>query len=324
MQMKKLLLLTIIFSSLYFSARILLVWDKPNSTSETRVAVQVQKGTSLKSISEILYERELIRDSLAFQLFIKWNNLDTKLQAGEYIIQRNLTFSEVAEVLQHGKSSEIKVTIPEGSTIQQIDTILAKKSLIEKGEFLNCASFCELDFTISNLEGFLFPSTYFVNPKTFVIKNFIQRLHREFQKKIKSFRDDIASSGRTLNEVIIVASMIEREAANDFEMPEIADIIWKRLDNNVHLGIDATTRYEKNDWKSPLYSEDFEKDSPYNTRKRRGLPPTAISNPGLAALNAAVHPKENPYWYYLHDRNGQVHFAETLEEHNRYKRQYLN
>ena len=322
--MKKFLLLIILFSGLYFSARILLVWDKPNSTSSARVATQIPKGSSLKSISQTLHDLQLIRDPLAFQLFIKWNKLNTKLQAGEYIIQRNLTFSEIAEILQHGKSSEIKVTIPEGSTIQQIDTILTRKSLIKKGEFANCTSFCELNFSIANLEGFLFPSTYFINPKTFSTKSFTQRLHQEFLKKIKPFQNDITNSKRKLNEIVIVASMIEREASNDFEMPEIADVIWKRLDNNIHLGIDATTRYEKNDWKNPLYAEDFTKDSPYNTRKRTGLPPTAISNPGLAAIRAAANPTPNSHWYYLHDRTGQIHFAETLEGHNKNKRIYLN
>ena len=322
--MKKVLLLIILFTGLYFSARVLLVWNKPNSDSETQVSINIERGTGLKKISQQLYEAELIRDPLVFQLHVKWNALGNRLQAGEYVIPRNLTFKEITEILQHGKATEIKITIPEGSTIAQIDEILAKKALIKPGVFQECASFCDLDIALDNLEGFLFPSTYFVNPKTFQNKAFIERLYKEFQNQISDLRTDISHSERSMKEIIIVASMVEREAFGDEEMPAIADIIWKRYDEGMYLGIDATTRYEKNDWKNPLYSEDFEKDGPYNTRKRLGLPPTAISNPGLTAIRATVHPKKTPYWYYLHDRNGQIHFAEDLDGHNRNKRQHLN
>ncbi len=322
--MKKVLLLVCLFIGLYFSARILLVWDKPNSDMETRVSVSIPRGTSLQGISEVLYDYELIRDPWVFRLFVKKQGLANKLQAGDYVIQKNLTFAEITEILQSAKSEEIRVTIPEGSTIKQIDEILTKKSLIEKGEFTKCTSFCNLGFSISNLEGFLFPSTYFVDPKNFSEKKFIQRLYREFEKQIEPFQKDILESGRTLNEIIIIASMVEREANSDAEMAKVSDVIWKRLDARMHLGIDATTRYELNDWKRGLLTEDFQSDSPYNTRRKIGLPPTAISNPGLPAIKAAIFPEKTEYWYYLHDRKGQVHFSKDLEEHNRYKAQYLN
>ncbi len=322
--MKKFFFLVLIFIGLYFFARILLVWDKPNSDSETRVSVTIPKGTSLQSISEVLYDYELIRDAWVFRIFVKKQGLANKLQAGDYVIQKNLTFAEITEILQSAKSEEIRVTIPEGSTIKQIDEILTKKSLIEKGDFEQCTSFCDFGFSASNLEGFIFPSTYFVNPNNFSSKKFIQRLYREFEKQIEPLRKDILESGRTTNEIIIVASMIEREANSDEEMAMISDVIWKRLDSQMYLGIDATTRYELNDWKRPLLTADFQSDSPYNTRRKIGLPPTAISNPGLRAIKAAIHPQKTEYWYYLHDRKGQVHFSKDLEEHNRYKAQYLN
>lgn len=323
--MKKILLLAIVFLGLYFSARILLVWDKPNSESLARVSLEIKPGTSVKKISEILKQKNLIRDDFVFRIFLKWKGLESKLQAGEYILQRNLTFFEISEILQHGKSSEIKITIPEGSTIDQIDQILTKKLLIERGEFKNCTATCDLGFSISNLEGYLFPSTYFENVKNFSNKKFIQRLYNTFNSQIKTLRSDISKSNRTLNEVVIVASMIEREAFGDSyeEKQEIADVIWKRLDERIHLGIDATTRYELNDWKRQLYTEDFQLDSPYNTRKKLGLPPTAISNPSFLSLKAAVYPKDTPYYYYLHDNKGIVHFGKTLEDHNANKRKFL-
>lgn len=323
--MRKFLLLAVVFIGLYVSARILLVWDKPNSESLARVSLEIKSGTSVKKIAEILKQKELIRDDFVFRIFLKWKGLESKLQAGEYIFQKNLTFEEISEILQHGKSSEIKITIPEGSTIDQIDQILTKKSLIERGAFKNCAATCDLGFSISNLEGYLFPSTYFENVNNYSNKRFIQRLYNTFNLQIKSFRSDISKSKRTLNEVVIVASMIEREAFGDSfeEKQEIANVIWKRLDERIHLGIDATTRYELNDWKRTLYTEDFQSDSPYNTRRKLGLPPTAISNPSLLSLKAAVYPKDTPYYYYLHDNRGKVHFGKTLDDHNANKREFL-
>ncbi len=321
--MKKFILLAVLFIGLYLSARTILVWDNPNSDSDVRVSINIPKGSSLKRISEILYEGEIVSDTFAFQAYIKWNKLDKKLQAGEYIIQRNLKFSEIATMLQNGRTSEIKITIPEGSTIMQIDDILTRKTVIEKGTFSHCASHCDFDISVPNLEGYLFPATYYISPSSFDDKQFIQRLYNTFKKKIVPHQKDIQQSGRTLNEIIIVASMIEREAFADAEMPTIADVIWKRLDSGMYLGIDATTRYALNNWKRPLYTEDFNNESPYNTRKRKGLPPTAISNPGMEAIKAAIYPADSPYWYYLHDRTGQIHFAKNLDEHNRYKQQYL-
>ena len=321
--MKKLLLLIIVFVGLYFAGRVGLVWNRPNSDSTDRVSIDIVQGSTLNRIAEKLEEEELIRDASVFELYSRWNRLSQKYQAGSFVIQKNLTFSEIADVLQHGKGSEIKITIPEGSTVEQIDNILAKKSLIEAGEFIECTNFCNFSFEIDSLEGQLFPSTYFVNPQTFSEKMFISRLYNTFKQQIAPYRTNIAESGRTLNEIVIMASMIERESNIEAEMPQVADVLWKRLDERIHLGVDATTRYELNDWKRPLYTEDFEKESPYNTRRNYGLPPTAISNPGLPALKAAIFPEENPYYYYLHDRKGQIHFAEDLDGHVRNKQLYL-
>ncbi len=321
--MKKFLFLFLLFVSLYFIARVLLVWDKPNSEDKTRVSITIDRGSSLSAITKKLKEKFLIRDDLVFKLYVKWNKLSTKLQAGDYILQRNLTFKEIVEILQSGKSEELKITIPEGSTIAQIDDILARKSLIEAGEFKDCAATCNLGFRISNLEGYLFPSTYFVNPNTFNSKTFIKRLYKNFEIKIEPFKKDIKTSGHTLDEVVRIASMVEREAFGTgmIEKKKIAGIMWKRLEEHIPLGIDATTRYELNKWKEPLYTEDFESSSLYNTRKNAGLPPTAISNFSVDAFEASVYPIETEYYYYLHDCSGKIWFGETNDAHveNKYK-----
>lgn len=316
--MKKYIFLILCLLCLYVGGRFYLVWDAPNSDSESRVSLEITRGMTLDQIIQTLEDRELIRDGWVFKWFVWYHGVAHKLQAGEYVIQRNLTFTEITELLQSGKSAEIRVTIPEGSTIAQIDDILTKKSLIQAGEFEACARECDFRFDRDSLEGFLFPSTYFVAPNSFTPRLFISRLYNTFLAQVAPFNEALYASGRSLEEVVIVASMIEREAFGDSpaEKKIISDVIWKRLDEGIHLGIDATTRYELDRWKAPLYTADFESDSPYNTRRSLGLPPTAIANPGLPSLEAAINPTPNEHYYYLHDCSGQIHFGSTLEDHN--------
>ena len=323
--MKKFLILILLGVSLYYGAKVYLHWTRPMSDSATRVSVTIPRGTSVHKISEILEEKELIQDAFTFRLYARKHKLTDKFQAGEYVILRNLTYAEIAEIIQTGKTAEIRVTIPEGSTIKQIDDILASKSVITAGSFTECAQTCHFSGLPSSLEGYLFPSTYFVNTSNFSSKQFISRLHNTFTSQLSDHQDAIKASGRTLDEIVIMASMIEREAFGDNyeEKQKIAGVLWKRLDERIHLGVDATTRYELNEWKRPLYTEDFAQKTPYNTRKNYGLPPTAISNPGIDSLRAAIYPVETEFYYYLHDRSGQIHFGRDLEHHNRNKAKYL-
>jgi len=321
--MKKILFLFATIFILYFGGRIALAWDKPNSQSTERVAFSIQKGMTLTEISNLLKEKKLIRDPLVFRIYARWNKQTTKFQAGDYIVLRNLTMEELSDILQRGKTQEASLTIPEGFTIAQIDELLAKKGLLSPGEFQKCANNCNFDFKISSLEGFLFPSTYYVATNNFSAQSFITRLYNTFQKQIEPHQDAISKSKRTLEEIVIMASMIEREAFKKDEMPMIAGVLWKRLDEGIALGVDATTRYELKDWKRALLTADFEKDTPYNTRRKKGMPPTAISNPGKDALLAAIYPEDSKYYYYLHDAKRKIHFAETYEDHVKNKNKYL-
>jgi UPF0755 protein len=116
---------------------------------------------------------------------------------------------------------------------------------------------------------------------------------------------------------------VEKEENSDTERPNIAYILWRRFDSGIALGADATVRYALSKWTEPLYALDLESNSPYNTRKFRGLPPGPIGNPGLASIKATLAPQENPYWYYLHDDAGQIHYGKTLDQHNANKQKYL-
>lgn len=314
------------FFCVYMGAKLHLHWTRPFSDSTTRVSFQLAKGSSLKRIASLLEEKELIRDAFTFELYARKNKVATKFQAGQYIIQRDKTYAGIAEIIQTGRSKEIKITFPEGTTIAQMDDILTGKSLIEAGELEQCANTCTFTkIKVPSMEGYLFPSTYMVSTQDFSTKLFISRLYNTFVQQIAPFKADILDSGRSRNEIVIVASMIEREAFGDSldEKKQIADVIWKRLDERIHLGIDATTRYELDEWKRPLYTADFALATPYNTRKNYGLPPTAISNPGIDSLRAAIYPTTTPYYYYLHDRSGKIRFGRDLGDHQANKRKYL-
>ena len=325
------LIISALVLSAYLGSRIHYAWNwVAQPEGSVRVDFEIPLGSSLKQISAILHQQGMIQDPWAFGWYVRWHDLEKKLQAGQYVLTRDMGLPEIIEALQSGRGQEMKITIPEGFTVQQIDQLLAQKLLLEPGALINCAAHCNLGDTPPSLEGYLFPSTYYVDPQQFSAENFLKRLYQTFQRKIQPYRTQIPSH-RTVEQVVTVASMIEREAfgASMEEKQLIADVMWKRLDEGIPLGIDATTRYEKVlrdgvPWTTPLYQEDFLELTPYNTRRQRGLPPTAISNPGEAALKAAILPQGNEFYYYLHDRSGRIHFSKTLEEHNIKKRRYLS
>ena len=174
------------------------------------------------------------------------------------------------------------------------------------------------------LEGYLFPDTYFVNAAEFDVQKFLERLLRTFEERVASgLQDDLAVSGRDLSDVITMASLIERETVTSEERPIVSGILWKRLDAGRALDVDATVRYILEKPTNALTRSDLEFDSPYNTRRIAGFPPGPIANPGLASIKAALHPEDSPYWYYLHDNEGKIHYAETNDEHNVNKVRYL-
>jgi UPF0755 protein len=170
-----------------------------------------------------------------------------------------------------------------------------------------------IPYNITDLEGFLFPDKYSFSLNADA-KTIIGVMVTNFGNRI-GFSDTY--------EDIIVASMVEREGFTSEDRPMIADIIQRRYAEGWLLQIDATLLYPKKDWKAPITTVDKQSDSPYNTYKKQGYPPTPICNPGLESINATRNPKSNKYYYYIHDNDGNAHFAETLTEHNQNVQQYL-
>lgn len=322
------------------------------SNGELRATeIQVTRGMSVQDVAKTLKEHGIITSTIAFRWYVKSKELDTGIKTGIFTIPQGATYAEIAAILASAEGQEISVTIPEGYTVTQIDALLAEKLLIKSGELLACAkgesatSFDELrinevgcDFSSFEFlpadvpagghggrpEGYLFPDTYFVNPEEFVSKFFLERMLSNFSARvIGGLKDDIASSGRSLEDIVTMAALIERETRTDEERPVVSGILWKRFDAERGLDVDATVRYALQKPVDPLTKDDLENMSPYNTRRHAGLPPGPIANPGLKSIQAALHPAESRYWYYLHGSDGVIRYAETNEEHNANKARYL-
>lgn len=313
----------------------------PVNASDTKSAsFTVEQGQSIGLIAAGLEERQLIRSPFAFKLYARLTGVAGSLQAGSFALSPSQSTAEIIDVLHGGKSEEFNVTIPEGYTVADIDALLASKGLGKPGDIIDCAFRCDFstfeflpataaqggeEFRIgSRLEGYLFPETYAVSPADYVPKFVIERMLGTFRKRIvNAYASDIEKSGRTLHELVTMASLVEEESRHDEERAVIAGILWKRLDAGVVLGVDATTRYRLGKRSDVLTKDDVEISSAYNTRRTQGLPPSPIANAGEPSFVAALRPKESSYWYYLHDPSGVIHYAVTNDEHNANRARYL-
>lgn len=299
-----------------------------NSTEEQ--IFTIKKGDNIKKIAENLKQKNLVLSAESFSLYARLNGLDKKVKTGRFPITQALNTSEILNIITSDQSREEIVTIPEGATIQDIDEILVNLALINPGEFIqaskNFNNYSKYPFLVAEeqkslphpLEGYLFPDTYYASTTEFSSESFLTLLLNTFVKKALPIAE---ASDRPLNQVLIVASMVEKEANRDPDRPIIAGIIWKRLDENWILGIDATLLYLKKD--REIDFQDLQEDTPYNTRQKAGLPPGPIANPGLASIKAAASPEISDYYFYLTSREGDMVYARTNEEHNQNKAKYL-
>lgn len=299
----------------------------------TNIPITIEEGSSITAISNFLVSKELIPSSKSFIKYINRLPGSIKLLSGKFVIPKESTIKEIVEILSGQKQYLITIAIPEGFTAKQIDKVLTKNNLITGGEFSSCIYEkigCDLKLkyvtkTPDNYEGYLFPATYYVNPADFSVELFAQRLVDNLEGRIPdSWIEELPKKNISFENMIIMASMVERETRKEEERPIVAGILWKRLNQGWPLGVDATSRYINENWSDTLSKHDFDKESLYNTRKHQGLPPGAIANPSLSSIKSSLYPEKTDYWFYLHGNDGQIHYAVTNEEHNINKAKYIN
>ncbi|OGJ44122.1 hypothetical protein A3J23_02845 [Candidatus Peregrinibacteria bacterium RIFCSPLOWO2_02_FULL_48_14] len=294
--------------------------------SEEKIIFDVEKGSGAETIAENLEDENLIVSEVSFVRTVEEEELDGSLRYGRFVLSSGMTLREIITVLTTQGTGEMAITVLEGWTIEDIDAELVELGLAEAGTFKTCAINCKFDYVFlegnGGLEGFLFPDTYFIDSANFTVESFTRTLLENFDAKwTDEMQAAMEAESRSIREMVIVASMIEKEVRTEKDLSLVSGIIWKRLDNDWMLGIDATLLYTQND--GELSPEDLANDNPYNTRLNTGLPPTAIGNPGLASLQAALVPEISDYWFYLTDDEGDVHYAVTNEEHEANKAEYL-
>ena len=274
---------------------------------------EIVPGATSREIAYDLARKHIIRFPRIFNLYLSLRSLDTELQAGRYEFpETRMSLREIAKFLTSGaKAKEVEFTVPEGYTNKQIAVLLEMKGLVPKGVFS------------LNLEGYLFPDTYRVYENA-TGGQIIDTMRRNFEKKVSvPLLPEIEKSGRTLLEVVIMGSLLEREVQTEADMKKVADILWRRIDSGWALEVDSTLKYEIGGKSPSLTYDELQIDSPYNTYKYKGLPPTPIGNPGLKAITAAIYPETNDYWFYLSKPGGETVFAKTLQEQNLNKVRYL-
>ncbi len=296
----------------------------PSSKAETRSLV-IPKGSSGNQIANNLYKEGLIKNPLAFRLYVRFIGISGRIQEGEYDLSTNYSLPTLVKKLMEGPT-EVWVTIPEGLRREEV----AMKFITNFGLSSTGATDFYQNFLkiTSGKEGYLFPDTYLL-PKNSTPVLIDKLMETNFDKKY-TVAQTVQTTKLAKREVVILASIIQREAITEDDMRGVASVLENRLSIGMALGSDVTLEYAlgyqkdtKTWWKEGLTVDDLALRSPYNTRLVSGLPPTPIASPGVIALKAALAPSQTNYLYYLSDSNGKLHFAKTLGEHNANIRTYL-
>jgi UPF0755 protein len=294
---------------------------------EQRTDVIVPRGATFSQVVAALQEKQVLQQPLAFRLLARLRHVDAQIKAGEYRFPAHQTTDEILKRLVRGEQYAVWVTIPEGYTAREIASTLASHALGDASAyehlFLHGGGTTAGGERTPTLEGYLFPSTYLIptadDPEQ-VTKILVDQFHKELPRDAAARAKAL---GRTVPEVVVIASLIEREGKADEDRPLIASVIYNRLRRGMPLEVDASIEYTFPEHHDVITKRDLDVDSPYNTYRHTGLPPTPIANPGKASLDAAFRPASTDYLYYVAKPDGHSAFAKSLQEHNANVARYL-
>lgn len=296
-------------------------WNRGNqavnpSNTSPKIFI-INSGESVREIGNNLKKEGLIRDPIVLFLSIKFSGKEKNIQAGDYRLSPSMDLKTILDNLNHG-TLDRWVTIPEGLRAEEYADIFKKSFPQYTDAWLP---------VLKINQGYLYPDTYLF-PKDADVDSIVATMKNTFFEKVAPL--GLTKDSPHLREIVILASLLEREARNDSEKPIIAGILENRLNAGMPLQIDATIQYAKGyntkekKWWSEVFLDDYRGIvSSYNTYLNPGLPPGPISNPGRGSLQAAVSPADTPYVYYLHDKNGKIHFAKTSAEHEKNVEKYI-
>ena len=337
MVLKNKLLLIILIVVLALAAYFIYIKATSESVSKNSkdIFFSISKNEETEDIANNLENAGLINSSFWFKAYIKNKDLDKKIQAGEYLLSPSLSIKEIAAMLSGGQTinKEKTIKIIEGWRIDDISRYLVENKIVNGDEFIILAKTktagWNYDFFsgapgYADLEGYLFPDTYRIFNDANANDIIIKMLNNLDNKLTSEMRADIKKSGKSIYEIITLASIIEKEVRSYEDMRIVSGIFLNRIKNGQPLESCATLAYIIGENKKQYTTEDTKIDSPYNTYQNRGLPPGPICSPGLNAIKAAIYPQKTEYNYFLSRfDNGETVFSKSYQEHLNNKAKYL-
>ena len=327
MKLLKPLFLLLLVALLLLSSIIGYVVFFPLKSSGDTVEFRIKRGEGLKTISNELEDKGLIKSSNIFYYFVMVNKKAPTIKAGLYKINKNINMPNLVTLLNNPIPEGVLVNIPEGLNIEQTYSKINSQFPIDSVTFV---TFCNnkenahklgLEGVVS-LEGYLFPETYKF-PKEYKEIDIIKMMVSTFKERYNAIDKSGKYANWSMNKIVTLASVIEKETQAPKERKRISAVFHNRLDRGIPLGADATVRYAVKRFTGPLHMSELNTNSPYNTRRFKGLPPGPICSPGSKSIDAALHPIESKELFFVAkwDGSGEHYFSETNAEHNRKKMQ---
>ena len=325
----------VIFLTFFFAVIVFFLYyafHSPENKISVRTVIEVPHGVSVRAVGRILERENIINNADIFYYTIRLLEKDFSVQAGRYEMHQNYGVFRAIEVLRGGPIIEdISVTINEGLTIWETARIVA--ATFENVDSSQFVALCEnpefiarLGFSgIRTLEGYLFPETYRF-PVNARAEDIITRLVATHRRVFAELPRSPRVAGLSDHEIVVMASIVEAESRVNSERPKVAGVFYNRLlDRNMPIGADATVRFAVRNFDRPIRVSQLNSDSPYNTRRFRGLPPGAICSPSRASLNAALNPETHDYLFFMArwDGSGEHFFSKTYAQHDRIKREVI-
>jgi UPF0755 protein len=314
------LLLVLVLASTWLVGDMLHFTRTPASSEPAEVAVEVPVGMSVTSLSELLHGQGLVRSAGKFRWLVRFKGAARQIKAGEYQLSTGLRPGELLNKITRGEVRLHQITFPEGYTLKQIAELLEASKLVNAENFIAAATdppfVRSLGIEATSLEGYLFPDTYLFArglPVETVLRSFVTMFNQHFGPVQE---EQARKLGFTRHQVVILASVVEKETAVAEERPLIAGVFLNRLKRRIRLQSDPTVIYGLRNFDGNLTRVHLQKDTPYNTYTRRGLPIGPICNPGAASIQAVLNPTSTPYLYFVAKKDGTHHFSTNLVEHN--------
>ncbi|HEY3424083.1 MAG TPA: endolytic transglycosylase MltG [Negativicutes bacterium] len=293
------------------------------SNAKDAIIITVKPGMAADDIGTLLYQQGIINNPFIFHMVARMQGMENSLKAGDYALTPDMTVPKIVAILSKGDSAYRQLTIPEGYTIEQIANLLQEKQLGSAVNFKSAAkNFAPYEYMNASkpdvkykAEGYVFPDTYRISrgiTEEQLLSMLVMQFNKEFTPALQTRASEI---GLTIREVVILASLVEKEAQLERDRPLIAGVFLNRLRKDMPLQSCATIQYILGYPKPELTVQDTEIDSAYNTYQHMGLPPGPIANPGMAAIQAVLFATDTDYLYFVADRQGAHHFSKTYEEH---------